>query len=75
MAEGEIEGYLLKPMNYTTFRVHSQQRSYRDLPIRLEFGQFIVGNNPVKLAGLHESGDLLRTMPTYSALKISWRMN
>jgi threonyl-tRNA synthetase len=39
--EGEIEGYLLKPMNcpmhIRIFR--SEQRSYRDLPIRLaEFG-------------------------------------
>lgn len=39
--EGEIEGYLLKPMNcpmhIRLFR--SEQRSYRDLPIRLaEFG-------------------------------------
>ncbi|MFW6039267.1 MAG: threonine--tRNA ligase [bacterium] len=41
MREGEIEGYLLKPMN-CPFHIKifsSEKRSYRDLPIRLaEFG-------------------------------------
>jgi len=41
MEKGEIEGYLLKPMNcpHHVKIYGSQQRSYRDLPIRLaEFG-------------------------------------
>ena len=41
MSEGEIDGYLLKPMNcpYHIRIYSSQQRSYRDLPLRLaEFG-------------------------------------
>ena len=41
MATGEIEGYLLRPMNCPHhIKIYaSQQRSYRDLPIRLaEFG-------------------------------------
>ncbi len=41
MESGEIEGYLLKPMNcpHHVKIYDSQQRSYRDLPIRLaEFG-------------------------------------
>jgi threonyl-tRNA synthetase len=41
MKDGEIEGYLLKPMNcpHHVKIYDSQQRSYRDLPIRLsEFG-------------------------------------
>ncbi len=41
MQEGEIEGYLLKPMNcpHHIKIFDSQHRSYRDLPIRLaEFG-------------------------------------
>ena len=41
MSEGEIDGYLLKPMNCPHhIRIyHSQPRSYRDLPLRLaEFG-------------------------------------
>jgi threonyl-tRNA synthetase len=41
MREGQIEGYLLKPMNCPLhIRIYAaQQRSYRDLPIRLaEFG-------------------------------------
>lgn len=41
LEEGEIEGYLLKPMNCPMhIRIfNSEQRSYRDLPIRLaEFG-------------------------------------
>lgn len=41
LQEGEIDGYLLKPMNCPQHvRIfQSQQRSYRDLPIRLsEFG-------------------------------------
>ena len=41
MSEGEIEGYMLKPMNCPHhIRIYaSQQRSYRDLPLRLaEFG-------------------------------------
>ena len=41
LEDGEIEGYLLKPMNCPMhIRIfNSEQRSYRDLPIRLaEFG-------------------------------------
>ena len=41
MAAGDVEGYLLKPMNCPHhIKIYdSQQRSYRDLPIRLaEFG-------------------------------------
>ena len=41
LSEGEIDGYLLKPMNCPQHvRIfQSQQRSYRDLPVRLsEFG-------------------------------------
>ena len=41
MNEGDIEGYLLKPMNCPHhIRIYaSEQRSYRDLPVRLaEFG-------------------------------------
>ena len=41
MSEGDIEGYMLKPMNCPHhIRIYaSQQRSYRDLPLRLaEFG-------------------------------------
>ena len=41
MSEGEIDGYMLKPMNCPHhIRVYaSQPRSYRDLPLRLaEFG-------------------------------------
>src|SRR5699024_5358612 len=41
MHDGEIEGYLLKPMN-CPFHIKifkSEKRSYRDLPVRLaEFG-------------------------------------
>jgi len=41
MSDGEIDGYMLKPMNCPHhIRIYaSQQRSYRDLPLRLaEFG-------------------------------------
>ena len=41
MSEGDIDGYMLKPMNCPHhIRIYaSQQRSYRDLPLRLaEFG-------------------------------------
>jgi threonyl-tRNA synthetase len=46
MREGTIEGYLLKPMNCPHhIKIYSsQQRSYRDLPIRLaEFGTTSLG--------------------------------
>jgi threonyl-tRNA synthetase len=41
LREGEIEGYLLKPMNCPHhMKIYaSEPRSYRDLPVRLaEFG-------------------------------------
>jgi len=56
--EGEIEGYLLKPMNcpmhIRIFR--SEQRSYRDLPIRLaEFGTVYRWEQSGELNGMTES--------------------
>ena len=53
--EGEIEGYLLKPMNcpmhIRIFR--SEQRSYRDLPIRLaEFGTVYRWEQSGELSGM-----------------------
>ena len=55
MAEGEIEGYLLKPMNcpHHVKIYDSQQRSYRDLPIRLfEFGTVYRWEQSGEIGGL-----------------------
>ena len=55
MAEGEIEGYLLKPMNCPHhIKIYdSQQRSYRDLPIRLfEFGTVYRWEQSGEIGGL-----------------------
>ena len=55
MQEGEIEGYLLKPMN-CPFHIKiydSQKRSYRDLPIRLaEFGTVYRWEQSGEIGGL-----------------------
>jgi len=51
MGEGDIDGYLLKPMNcpHHIRLFASQPRSYRDLPLRLaEFGTVYRGSNQVK---------------------------
>ena len=53
--EGEIEGYLLKPMNCPMhIRIYkSEQRSYRDLPIRLaEFGTVYRWEQSGELSGM-----------------------
>ncbi|MEE2641968.1 MAG: threonine--tRNA ligase [Planctomycetota bacterium] len=55
MAEGEIDGYLLKPMNcpHHVKIYDSQQRSYRDLPIRLaEFGTVYRWEQSGEIGGL-----------------------
>jgi threonyl-tRNA synthetase len=55
MDKGEIEGYLLKPMNCPHhIRVYaSEQRSYRDLPIRLaEFGTVYRWEQSGEIGGL-----------------------
>ncbi|MDB4862272.1 MAG: threonine--tRNA ligase [Pirellulaceae bacterium] len=55
MAAGEIEGYLLKPMNCPHhIKIYdSQQRSYRDLPIRLaEFGTVYRWEQSGEIGGL-----------------------
>ena len=55
MKEGEIEGYLLKPMNCPHhIKIYdSQQRSYRDLPIRLaEFGTVYRWEQSGEIGGL-----------------------
>ncbi len=55
MREGEIEGYLLKPMNCPHhIKIYdSQQRSYRDLPIRLaEFGTVYRWEQSGEIGGL-----------------------
>lgn len=55
MNEGEIEGYLLKPMNCPHhIRIYaSEQRSYRDLPIRLsEFGTVYRWEQSGEIGGL-----------------------
>ena len=55
MKEGEIEGYLLKPMNcpHHVKIYDSQQRSYRDLPIRLaEFGTVYRWEQSGEIGGL-----------------------
>ncbi|MFT5299559.1 MAG: threonyl-tRNA synthetase, partial [Mariniblastus sp.] len=55
MEKGEIEGYLLKPMNCPHhIRVFSsEQRSYRDLPIRLsEFGTVYRWEQSGEIGGL-----------------------
>ena len=55
MKAGEIEGYLLKPMNCPHhIRIFSsQQRSYRDLPIRLaEFGTVYRWEQSGEIGGL-----------------------
>ncbi len=53
--EGEIEGYLLKPMNCPMhIRIYkSEQRSYRDLPVRLaEFGTVYRWEQSGELSGM-----------------------
>jgi threonyl-tRNA synthetase len=53
--EGEIDGYLLKPMNCPMhIRIYkSEQRSYRDLPIRLaEFGTVYRWEQSGELSGM-----------------------
>ncbi len=55
MNEGEIEGYLLKPMNcpHHIRLFASEQRSYRDLPIRLsEFGTVYRWEQSGEIGGL-----------------------
>ncbi len=55
MEAGEIEGYLLKPMNCPHhIKIYdSQQRSYRDLPIRLaEFGTVYRWEKSGEIGGL-----------------------
>ena len=55
MKEGEIEGYLLKPMNcpHHIKIFGSEQRSYRDLPIRLaEFGTVYRWEQSGEIGGL-----------------------
>lgn len=55
MKEGDIEGYLLKPMNCPHhIRIFaSQQRSYRDLPVRLaEFGTVYRWEQSGEIGGL-----------------------
>ena len=55
MAEGEIEGYLLKPMNCPHhIKIYaSQPRSYRELPVRLsEFGTVYRWEQSGELNGL-----------------------
>lgn len=55
MKEGEVDGYLLKPMNCPHhIRIFSsQQRSYRDLPIRLaEFGTVYRWEQSGEIGGL-----------------------
>ena len=55
MDEGEIEGYLLKPMNCPHhIRIYaSEQRSYRDLPVRLaEFGTVYRWEQSGEIGGL-----------------------
>ncbi|MEC9093244.1 MAG: threonine--tRNA ligase [Planctomycetota bacterium] len=55
MKAGEIEGYLLKPMNcpHHIKIFDSQQRSYRDLPIRLaEFGTVYRWEQSGEIGGL-----------------------
>lgn len=55
METGEIEGYLLKPMNCPHhIRIYaSEQRSYRDLPIRLaEFGTVYRWEKSGELGGM-----------------------
>ena len=55
MADGDIEGYLLKPMN-CPFHIKifdSEPRSYRDLPVRLaEFGTVYRWEQSGELSGL-----------------------
>lgn len=55
MKEGEIDGYMLKPMNcpHHIKIFASQQRSYRDLPIRLaEFGTVYRWEQSGEIGGL-----------------------
>lgn len=55
MKEGDIDGYLLKPMNCPHhIKIYSsQQRSYRDLPIRLaEFGTVYRWEQSGEIGGL-----------------------
>lgn len=55
MGKGEIDGYLLRPMNCPHhIRIYaSQQRSYRDLPIRLaEFGTVYRWEQSGEIGGL-----------------------
>ena len=55
MKDGEIEGYLLKPMNcpHHIKIFDSEQRSYRDLPIRLsEFGTVYRWEQSGEIGGL-----------------------
>jgi threonyl-tRNA synthetase len=55
MAKGDIDGYLLKPMNCPMhIRIYaSEQRSYRDLPVRLaEFGTVYRWEKSGELGGM-----------------------
>ncbi|MEO1237781.1 MAG: threonine--tRNA ligase, partial [Planctomycetota bacterium] len=55
MAEGDIEGYMLKPMNCPHhIRIYaSEKRSYRDLPVRLaEFGTVYRWEQSGELGGM-----------------------
>ena len=55
MSAGEIDGYLLKPMNCPHhIKIYdSQQRSYRDLPLRLaEFGTVYRWEQSGEIGGL-----------------------
>ena len=55
MSAGDIEGYLLKPMNcpHHVKIYASQARSYRDLPLRLaEFGTVYRWEQPGEISGM-----------------------
>ena len=65
MDEGEIEGYLLKPMNCPHhIRIYaSQPRSYRDLPLRLaEFGTVYRWEQSGEISGRSSSRIHFKTM-------------
>ena len=80
MKTGDIEGYMLKPMNcpHHVKIYASQPRSYRNLPLRLaEFGTVYRWEQSGEISGMTRVLDLPKTMricssPRTNSLRRSW---
>ena len=71
MAAGDIEGYMLKPMNCPHhIKIYASQARSTRFPLRLaEFGTVYRWEQSGEISGLQGLEDLHKTMHTYSLLK------